>query len=73
MEKSYRKKANWPINVAVLCDVVLHQVLYTIDLVGRRVFVSEDAPPSEEAERIAEAAVAAAQSTSEEIPQACQS
>jgi len=45
------------------------QVHYTIDLLGRRIFVSKDASPSEETERIAQAAMEAAESTSAEIPQ----
>ena len=42
---------------------------YTIDLVGRRVFASEDADPSEDAKKVADAAQSAAECTSEEIPQ----
>ena len=42
---------------------------YTIDLVGRRVFASEDAAPSEDAKKTADAAQSAAEFTSEEIPQ----
>eukprot|EP00210_Caulerpa_lentillifera_P000562 g543.t1 len=46
-----------------------NKVHYTIDLLGRRVFVSETNPPNEQVKELGIAAAQAAESTSAELPQ----